>query len=386
MATPVTIDKLPLSGRPNTVPQQAQRTSGSYDADFSSAADVTIQFNTINQAGVFGIPKTLFIDNGSNLSSVEVSCSITNQYFTVPAFAQGYFHLEATENSEIRFVTDGGATETVTITIHNWDVAPNVWYSFGAFNTDIPIRAQGAMDEGDTVAAETYKRPLYIGGIDRATGLFHGIRTDADGGIYLANADIDIGTVKIESAAGVALLFAATNAALAPSATINAPVVNSYERLSSGEAVVSALLASNAGAGVMATGLAAQLDDAAPYAMTEGQFGSLRLSPDRSLQVIIRAVTPTVAAVAVTAGAAAELFAANLSDKGRVIVNSCPDGALFVKFGATASATDYSYVLAPDLLGYGGGTLEVPFGYTGQITGRLAAGSTNSNILCTKVQ
>ncbi len=194
MADPLTFSDLKLTGRVNSAAQKVQPASINYDADFSAAADVTLDFKTVNQAGVFGVAKTLFMDNGSNPEPVEVSISGTNYFFTVPAFAQGYFHLEAAENSDIRFVTVGGATDKVTTTVYNWDVPPSVWYSFGTFNNLKPIMGQGTMEEGDTVAAETFNRPLFIGGIDRATGDFRGVGVDALGRLDFSST-INIGGV-----------------------------------------------------------------------------------------------------------------------------------------------------------------------------------------------
>lgn len=56
------------------------------------------------------------------------------------------------------------------------------------------------------------------------------------------------------------------------------------------------------------------------------------------------------------------LLASNASRKGAIISNDST-AILYVKFGATATATSYAYKLYPD------GNLEVPFGYTGIIDG-----------------
>lgn len=61
------------------------------------------------------------------------------------------------------------------------------------------------------------------------------------------------------------------------------------------------------------------------------------------------------------------LIASNSARKGAVIVNDSTS-VLYVKFGSSASATSYTYYMA----GTGGGApaqLEIPYGYTGIITG-----------------
>lgn len=183
MADPITISDLKITGRVNIMAPVTQPASATHNADFGGAADVTLEFRTVNQNGVFGIARTLFIDNGSNPSEVEVSVSGTDQFFTVPSFAEGYFHLECAENSDIRFVTDGGASDRVTITIFNWEVPPSVWYSFGAFNIDVPIMAQGSQPTGtDMDAPTTYNRPLLMGGVT-AAGILTRLLTDAAGAL-----------------------------------------------------------------------------------------------------------------------------------------------------------------------------------------------------------
>lgn len=65
------------------------------------------------------------------------------------------------------------------------------------------------------------------------------------------------------------------------------------------------------------------------------------------------------------------LLAANASRKGAIIYNDSPS-LLYVKLGATASTTDFSYLLNGNAGGIGG-YLEVPYGYTGKIDGIWSA-------------
>lgn len=73
--------------------------------------------------------------------------------------------------------------------------------------------------------------------------------------------------------------------------------------------------------------------------------------------------TPTVTNVNDTA-TSATILASNSSRKGAMITNDS-SAALYLLFGSgTASATNYTVKIAG-----GGGYFEVPFGYTGQLTG-----------------
>lgn len=181
MPDPITITNLAVTGRLAARDPKLENVFVTYNGDFSSSASYELDFTILNQGQVFGVPKSVFIDNGSNPSQLDVYVTNTDQFFTVPPFAIGNFVLNAALSSRIQFTSAGGATDLVTITVQNYDVPPNVWYSYGTSSPSNLNQAYGTMSEGADVAAETYKQPVYIGGIDRATGDFHGIAVDANG-------------------------------------------------------------------------------------------------------------------------------------------------------------------------------------------------------------
>lgn len=81
----------------------------------------------------------------------------------------------------------------------------------------------------------------------------------------------------------------------------------------------------------------------------------------------------TVTRVA-TSTTTAALAAANTARTACIIVNESA-ALLYVKFGATATSTDYTYVVPAN-----GGTLELPQPvYRGVVHGILAAGAAASN-------
>lgn len=181
MADPIRINALNQVGRASVLQQEPAPVFYNYGADFALASNLVFDFKSINQGAIFGVPKSCFVDNGTNPSNVDVIVSITGQTFTVPAYAQGYFTINANISSEISFITDGGANDKCNITIYNYDVAPNVWYTFGTFNFDKPLATYGTIQDGADIATAPNNEPVYQGGIDRATGKLEGISVDATG-------------------------------------------------------------------------------------------------------------------------------------------------------------------------------------------------------------
>lgn len=203
MAT-ITVTNLHQAGRSTAPDAKSPRISYNYNADFSQPSDIEFDLTLVDQLNIFGIIRSLFVDNGSSPSPIEVSVSGTDQFFTVPAYAQGNFVINAADKSKIRMVTEGGASDQVTVTIYNYEVSPCVWYSYGTINFNLVLPTQGSMAEGTDVATDPANAPLYIGGIDRDTGQFRGISVDAIGrlGVNIENSPtvsvsgpIDVGQI-----------------------------------------------------------------------------------------------------------------------------------------------------------------------------------------------
>jgi hypothetical protein len=93
---------------------------------------------------------------------------------------------------------------------------------------------------------------------------------------------------------------------------------------------------------------------------------------DADLHTLISAAyTVTTATLANVSASATSVtvFASNASAKGRIVVNDSASATLYLKFGATASTTSYTYQVGP------GGTLEFPDSplYTGICDGIWSA-------------
>lgn len=86
----------------------------------------------------------------------------------------------------------------------------------------------------------------------------------------------------------------------------------------------------------------------------------------------VTAGTGTTTRVA-TSTTVAPLRAANAARKGLTIYNEST-AILYVKLGSGATSTDYTYALPAS------GYYEIPYGYTGIVTGVLASGTGNAQV------
>lgn len=88
-----------------------------------------------------------------------------------------------------------------------------------------------------------------------------------------------------------------------------------------------------------------------------------------------QAVTSSTGATArqATSTAVATLKVANAARKGLTVYNESA-AVLYVKLGTGAAATDYTYAMPAS------GYYEVPYGYTGAVTGILASGTGNAQV------
>lgn len=186
MVDTVTISDLQVTGRVNAGEPKKDKVFVTYDADFSAPKEYVLDFTLVNQGQVFGVVKSIFVDNGSNPSGVEVTVTGTNQFFVIPPYSTGNYIVNAAISSKLEFQSAGPATDLVTITAFNYEVAPQVWYSYGGTPPSAYSQAFGAMSEGANIAGQSFKQPVYMAGKEYSSGLLRALSTDANGALYVS--------------------------------------------------------------------------------------------------------------------------------------------------------------------------------------------------------
>lgn len=343
MADPITINALAQTGRLKEIDPKAGKVFSTTNLDFSAAANYIIDFSTQSQGQTFGTPRTMFLDNGSNPNPVEILVQGTDQFFTIPSYSTGFYLLDATTASRVSLVTNGGASDVCTVTFYNYERSPVVWYSFGPLNSNVPLKSYGTMDEGDDVATEQYKQPIFIGGIDRATGDFRGVSVDA------------LGRLNFSSSISIGGVFGADPMGAAP---INPGVVQAV-RDSTGDIVY------------------VTLNAAGEFLVTDGPANTKLTAIGAQLATLIentdKAVTGTQSIVP---GAAADtiILAANAARQGATVYNDSTAILYLLLANAVSSNTVYSLQVAA------GGYYEVPAKYTGIIKGIWASATGNARV------
>lgn len=336
MADPITVTDLTQAGRLQAPDPNQPRVFVTYNADFSSPSDVTLDFTIINQQQVFGVPRAMFIDNGSNESEVEVSVSGTDQYFTVPPYAQGVFKIDAQLQSRLNFVTVGGATDKVTITIYNWEVSPSVWYRFGAFNKDVPIKVQGTQPTGTDMDTAADNNPVLTAGV-QSDGTLTRLLVDATGRLLV-----------VGSAAG--------NDVYGPDAEGSPPNFPPV------------LMAGKDNTGDVRT-IAVDTSGNVQVEIVGG-LATAGLATEAKQDDIIDIITrPSGSAITSVPDAAADtlILAANALRKGATVYNDSTEILYLTLDNTAASLTNFTTKMQPDSY------YEVPFGYSGEIRGIWAA-------------
>lgn len=336
MADPITINALLQTGRLTEIDPKTGKVFSSFNLDFAAPANYIVDFSTQSQGQVFGVCKTMFLDNSSNPSEVEILVQGTDQFFVIPSNSIGFYQIDATTASRISLITDGGATDKVTVTFYNWERAPVVWYKFGTFNSDKPIMAYGTMDEGDDVATSGFNKPVYMGGIDRSTGEFVGISTDA------------LGRLDFSSTISIGGVFGADPMGAAP---INPGVVQ------------------------------AVLDDTGDIAYVSlnaaGEFNVTDDPANAKLAAIVENTDKAVTGTQSNVGAAivdTTILAANAARQGASVYNDSTAILYLLLANAVASNTLYSLQVQP------GGYFEAPAKYTGIIKGIWASATGSARV------
>lgn len=328
MPDPILVTDLSQTGRATIRDPNLAPVFSSYNADFTGSQVYVFDFNRLRNAEQFGVVRTLFVDNSSNPSEVEVAVSGTDQYFTIPANGQGYFNISASAQSQITLTSDGGATDLVTVIFYNYELPTGVWYRYGTFNNDRPIKAEGTMESGATVASEDNNNPIFIGGVTSG-GVFIPVRVDA------------LGRLDFSSSISVGGIFGADPMGGAP---VNPGVVLAVLD-SAGDIQYLALNAN-------------------------GELTVNDADANTSLATLVsQGTAPSVGALSSVAGTTSDavILATNANRKGAAIYNDSTAILYIALANVTASTTNYTTQIDP------GGYFEISDKYTGVVKGIWAA-------------
>lgn len=327
-----TVTNANLVGRLSVPDPNLPNAFATYNVDFSVAASIEFDFTVINQQQVLGVIKGMFIDNSSNPNEVTVSVSNTDQYFTVPAYAEGVFKIDAQINSRIKLETDGGASDQVTVTFYNREVAPSVWYRYGAINKDIALKMQGANASGSNLDTDTFNNPFPMAG-RQADGTLTPILVDAQGKVGIDNLNVNIGAV------------------FGPDAVGTAPTK---------PGILTAVL--DSAGNVIDLSLDANGDLPVADDITHNKL-------DAIIAALGGSTNPTNGAASSVASTNVDtvILAANAARKGVTVFNDSTAILYLLLANAVSSNAVYTVQIAA------GGYYEVPFGYTGIIKGVWSA-------------
>lgn len=314
---------------------------------------------------------------------------------------QGSFRLQTILNATASTPSSQRPSDAYT----NETDLQQVWSFLSVWNGTTWDRALGNATGGlfmqgpGASGAAAVGNPVRTGAVYRTT-----IPTFTDG---------QTGDLQIGSRGSLAVQLMGVNSAnsVAVSSSFNDATSNSTGALFAGtmgftyngttlDRIRSAVNATNStGTGIQATGILAQFDDVSPTAITENQFGNLRMSANRNLYGTIRDAagnerganvdaagnvgvsqksgTATLSNVAASA-TSVTVLAANTARIGGQITNDS-SAVVYLKFGTTASTTSYTVVLAGAAsapFSY----YEIPAGYTGRIDGIWASATGNARV------
>ena len=97
--------------------------------DFSTASSVLIDLTITTQQVLISTVQAIFADNSANPAELSITCSGTQQSIDVPAGAQGWFSLVATNRPKLTFQTQPGLR--VPVILLNVPVSQSWWYPNG---------------------------------------------------------------------------------------------------------------------------------------------------------------------------------------------------------------------------------------------------------------
>lgn len=97
--------------------------------DFSTASSVLVDLTITTQQVLISTVQAIFADNSANPAELSITCSGTQQTIDVPAGAQGWFSLVATNRPKLTFQTQPGVR--IPVILLNVPVSQQIWFPTG---------------------------------------------------------------------------------------------------------------------------------------------------------------------------------------------------------------------------------------------------------------
>lgn len=365
------------------------------DLDFASEEAYIFDFTLVQQAEQLGPVKTLYLDNSVNPKIAEITVDQTGQYIVCPPFSVGFFPLATQENSKVTITSEGGVTggEKCYAAFLTYDIPPAVWNGFAPLVDGARVTLIGV----DGVTNMSGTNPLIVGGFDGtdtrtfktdSAGRLEVVGSAAGGtvfgpdnpGIGPTQAPIQIGSIdtgnivrrlvstvagwlRVDVASSVLPTGAATEASLATRSSEATLATRASEATLATRAADATVSAGNTILGNILTALGSLA--------TQATLGTISTAVAAIQTILNRPATGTASAPA-NSTSSFTVLASNANRKGATIWGEGSACKIFL--GNGASATVYTIELSV------GGYYEVPFGYTGIITGISTSATGNLRV------
>lgn len=324
----------------------------------------------------------IFVEDGTNLSSVEASLGVMDDWDESDRAKVNVIAGQAgitggagnvAANTPRVVLADDRALPAGDNNIGNVDVVtmPTVTIQDGG-NT-ITVDGTVAVTGVATAANQT----TVIGHLDGVEGLLGTI--DADTGNISTKIDTIAGAIKAEDAAhttadtGIMALAVRSDSLTALAGTSGDYIPLMTDAQGQLRTSAAGLVAQDAAVAGNPLVIGLRASAAIPTAMsTDGD--SVFAYADRSGRQVVtsKAATSTLSNVSGSA-TNVTILASNTSRLGAVVYNDST-AILYLKFGSTASTTSFTYKMQPDA------TVEVPFGYTGVIEGLWSSATGSARV------
>lgn len=117
--------------------------------DYSAAGDISylIDPTQVQNQNLFGVPRSIYIDNSKGTEAVQGYCLVTQMTFDIPPFSQGIIPISSVQNGKIMLTSGSSNTNQTFVEIYNYEQRAVLWSVVGPF---IPGQLTGVDGEDET--------------------------------------------------------------------------------------------------------------------------------------------------------------------------------------------------------------------------------------------